>query len=50
MSTPPGGAVNCTQVKILAKPFRSLLTLSAHPSQLDIGVLSSSMGVALPGG
>ena len=47
-STPLGGAVSCTQVKILGKPFRSLRTLSAHPSQLEIGVLSSRMGVAPP--
>ena len=32
-------AVNCTQVKILEKPFRSQRTLSAHPSRLEIGGL-----------
>ena len=37
-STPRGGAVNCTPVKILEKPFRSQRTLSAHPSQLETGV------------
>ena len=35
--------MNCTQVKILEKPFRSQRTLRARPSQLEIGVLSSSM-------
>ena len=38
-STPLGGAADCPQVKILEKPFRSLRSLSAHPSQLQIGVL-----------
>ena len=47
-STPLGGAVYCNQVKPLEKPFLSLRTLSAHPSQLEIGVLSSSMSVAPP--
>ena len=46
--TPRGGAVDCAQVKILGKPFRSQRTLSAHPSQLEIGALSSSMSVAPP--
>ena len=39
------GAVDCTQVKILEEPFRSSRALSAHPSRLEIGVPSSSMGV-----
>ena len=47
-STPRGAAVNRTWVKILETPFRSLRALNAHPSQLEIGVLSSSMGVASP--
>ena len=42
-NTPRGG---CAQVKILGKPFRSQRALSAHPSQLEIGGLSSSMSVA----
>ena len=41
--TPRGGAVNCAQVKILGKLFRDQSTLSAHPSQLEIGLLSSSL-------
>ena len=44
-STPHGGAVNCTKVKILEKPF---CNQRAHPSQLEIGLLSSSMSVAPP--
>ena len=47
-STPLGGAVSCTQVKILEQPFRSLRTLSAQPSKLEIGALSSSMSDAPP--
>ena len=46
--TPRGGALNCAQVIILENPFRSQRTLNAHPSQLQIGVLSSSMSVAPP--
>ena len=42
----PRAAVNCLEVKVLENPFRSLRTLSAHPSQLEIGVLSRSMTVA----
>ena len=38
--------MNCAQVKILGKPFRSQRTLSAHPSPLGIAVLSSSWSVA----
>ena len=37
-NTPHGGAVICAQVKTLGIPFRSQRTLSAHPSQLGIGV------------
>ena len=48
ISTILGGAVKCTQVKNLESRFRSLRTLRAHPSQLDIGVLSSSISVAPP--
>ena len=40
--------MNCARVKILGKPFRSLRTLSAHPSPLEIGVLGSSISVAPP--
>ena len=40
--------MNRTQVKNLDKLFRSLRTLSAHPSQLEIDLLSSSMSVAAP--
>ena len=47
-NTPRRGDVNCAQVKSLGIPFRSQRTLSAHPSQLQIGVLSSSMSVAPP--
>ena len=46
MHTPRGAAVKCAQMKILENPFRSQRTLRAHPSQLEIGVLSSSMSVA----
>ena len=35
--------MNCTQVKILKKPFSRLRTLSAHPSQLEIGVLRAEV-------
>ena len=34
-STPRGGAVGCTLVKTLEKPFCSVRTLSADPSQLE---------------
>ena len=40
--------MNCAQVKILGIPFRSQRTLSAQPSPLGIGVLSSSWSVAPP--
>ena len=45
-NTPRGGAAN--YMKILGKPFCSQRNLSAHPSPLEIGVLSSSMSVAPP--
>ena len=41
--------MNCAQVKILETPFRSQCALSAHPSPLEIGVLSGSLSVAPPG-
>ena len=40
-NTPRGGVVSCSQVTILGIPFRSQRTISAHPSPLGIGVLSS---------
>ena len=40
--------MECTQAKSLEKPVPSLRTPSAHPSQLEIGGLSSSMSVAPP--
>ena len=40
--------MKCAQVKILRIPLRSQRTLSAHPSPLEIGLLSSSMNVAPP--
>ena len=45
-NTPRGGAVNCAQVRTLGEPFRSQRTQRAHPSPLEIGVLSISMSVA----
>ena len=47
-STPFGGAVNRAQVKNLGNTFLSLLILSAQPSRLGIGVLSSSISIAPP--
>ena len=44
--TPLGGAVGCARVEILESLFRSQRTLSAHPSPLGSGVLSSSMSAA----
>ena len=37
-----GGAVTCARVKILGGSFRSQRTPSAHPSQLEVGVLRGS--------
>ena len=45
-NTPRGGVVHCARVKFLGVPFRSQRALSAHPSPLEIGVLSSSLSVA----
>ena len=40
--------MNCALVKILGIPFHSQRTISAHPSPLGTGVLSSSWSVAPP--
>ena len=40
--------MNCAQGRFQGIPFRSQRTLSAHPSPLEIGVLSSSLSFALP--